>query len=106
MGPYGRGGMGMGRPAGARHGPRNGRRRGAGNGRSPEPGPSNSRNTSEDGTTRRLPRFFDATVNHGNRYRYRVPLVFQDVNADQPPKFLDPTVTARQTQSKSLLDTA
>lgn len=43
-------------------------------------------------------RFFDDTVKPGSRYRYRIRLVLQDVNADQQPKFLDPTVTARQTK--------
>jgi hypothetical protein len=41
-------------------------------------------------------RFFDDTVEPGHRYRYRVALVLKDVNVDQPAKFLDPTVTARQ----------
>lgn len=52
-----------------------------------------------DGLTKTvLFRFFDDTVQPGRRYRYRIQLVMQDVNADQQPKFLDPTVTARQTK--------
>ena len=54
-----------------------------------------------DGVTKTLLfRFFDDTVEPGHRYRYRVRLVLKDVNADQPAKFLDPTVSARQAKEK------
>ncbi|MBA4106906.1 MAG: hypothetical protein C0485_14235 [Pirellula sp.] len=54
-----------------------------------------------DGLTKTiLFRFIDDTVVPGHRYRYRVALALKDVNVDQPAKYLDPTVTARQTQSK------
>jgi len=50
-----------------------------------------------DGVTKTLLfRFFDDTVEPGHRYRYRVRLVLKDVNVDQPAKYLDPTVSARQ----------
>jgi hypothetical protein len=54
-----------------------------------------------DGLTKTLLfRFFDDTVEPGHRYRYRVQLVLKDVNVDQPAKFLDPTVSARQAKEK------
>jgi hypothetical protein len=54
-----------------------------------------------DGVTKTLLfRFFDDAVQPGHRYRYRVRLVLKDVNVDQPAKYLDPTVTARQTKTK------
>jgi hypothetical protein len=54
-----------------------------------------------DGLTKTLLfRFFDDTVVPGHRYRYRVQLVLRDVNVDQPAKFLDPTVSARQAKEK------
>jgi hypothetical protein len=52
-----------------------------------------------DGVTKSLLfRFFDDTVEPGHRYRYRVRLVLRDVNANQPARYLDPKVTARQTK--------
>jgi hypothetical protein len=91
------GGMGMGRPPGMGMG------RGMEGGMGMGMGGRGADGTVElpeyvwDGTTKTiLFRFFDATVKPGNRYRYRIRLVVQDVNADQQPKFLDPTVTARQ----------
>lgn len=55
-----------------------------------------------DGLTKTLLfRFFDDTVEPGRRYRYRVRLALTDVNANQPAKFLDPTVSTRQAKDKS-----
>ena len=55
-----------------------------------------------DGRTKTiLFRFIDDTVVPGHRYRYRVALALKDVNVDQPAKYLDPTVTARQSKSKT-----
>jgi hypothetical protein len=87
--PMGRGGeMGMGRPMG-------GGMPGAGGEQQPLP------EYVWDGVTKTLLfRFFDDTVQPGHRYQYRVRLVLKDVNVDQPAKYLDPTVTARQTKTK------
>lgn len=50
-----------------------------------------------DGKTKKLLfRFFDATVQPGARYKYRVRLVLSDPNANTPAKYLDPTVSARR----------
>lgn len=102
--PMGRmeGGMGMGRPPGMGMGMGRGMEGGRGMGGMGMAGRGTD-GTVElpeyawDGVTKTvLFRFFDATVKPGSRYRYRIRLVMQDVNADQQPKFLDPTVTARQ----------
>ena len=53
-----------------------------------------------DGRTKTiLFRYIDDTVEPGHRYRYRVALALKDVNVDQPAKYLDPTVTARQAKA-------
>lgn len=49
-----------------------------------------------DGKTKRLLfRFFDSSVRPGGRYKYRVRLVLSDPNADAPPQYLAPEVSAR-----------
>jgi hypothetical protein len=49
-----------------------------------------------DGKTKHyLFRYFDSTVEPGRRYRYRVRLVFADVNALQTPRYLAQEVTTR-----------
>lgn len=41
-------------------------------------------------------RFFDLTVQPGKRYKYRVRLIVEDPNYEQPPSVLDPEVLARE----------
>jgi hypothetical protein len=55
-----------------------------------------------DGETKFLLfRYFDSTVQPGHRYRYRVRLVFTDVNAQQIPRYLAPEVTERLEKEKA-----
>jgi hypothetical protein len=45
-------------------------------------------------------RYFDSTVEPGHRYRYRVQLVFLDVNIRQTARYLAPEVTTRLEDEK------
>ena len=107
--PMGRGGeMGMGRPPGMGMPAGRGGEMGMpmGRGGMPGVGGEGAAELPEyvwDGSTKSLLfRFFDDTVQPGHRYRYRVRLVLKDVNVDQPPKYLDPTVTARQAKNPKI----
>lgn len=104
-GEMGRGGMGMGMPGGYGRGGEMGRGgEGGRGGMSMGMGPAVEAlpEYAWDGRTKTLLfRFIDDTVEPGHRYRYRVALALKDVNVDQPAKYLDPTVTARQAKSKT-----
>ena len=97
MGMGGRGGeMGRGMSMGGRGGEMGGRGMGMGG-----TGVTELPEYTWDGVTKTLLfRFFDETVEPGRRYRYRVRLALSDVNANQPAKYLDPTVSARQAKER------
>jgi hypothetical protein len=46
-------------------------------------------------------RYFDSTVTPGHKYKYRVQLAMIDVNALQPPQYLDGEVNARLSKEKA-----